>query len=373
MRTSNIFNAANRLKTYKIEVGAVLLVYETVLSFEQVFSNLTPKITGTLVFKDMYDMNLFLDWNETTVKVTYIDIFDEDVKKEYKIIGINEEITSKNEKVTTLKLQDTQSFIIEHCFYSRAFKGNVVNAFTEYFDELGLTVEKELTSVSEEINFVVPKNKNHLEWIIFELNKFGLVFYQDKKKIYIKHIDEIKPSALPSNGADKYTDGATNQLYKNKIYDLEVLYKNRENTPSISRAIAYDILQKKMVYSDQENVKLNELTEYSLNSDDFNLQADLGVKDVYQTHLNFDESRLNQREMFMDQNTIIIVVNGYSKNDINQVYDISLKGLVNSTDSQNKGNLILGGKYIAYKITDKIIGDCLMQKITLKRADMVKK
>lgn len=42
-------------------------------------------------------------------------------------------------------------------------------------------------------------------------------------------------------------------------------------------------------------------------------------------------------------------------------------------DSQVSGNVVVGGKYISQTITDKMIGDSLIQKIELQRVDLTKK
>lgn len=371
---SAIFNAANELKIYEVTIGGTKFTKELVLSFEMVYECHTPVIKGELLFKDLYDMNDQIDWNEAEVEVKFLDIFDQEVKRNFKILSIDEYLDEMFEKHTTLKLQDVVSYKISRCVKSKSFTGNIVTCLNAYLDDLKITeIERDFTNSDKEVNFVVPQNVNHLEWLMFELKKYGFTLYQSKTKIHLKSIADIVPSALPVNDQDKYLSGTDNQLYKNKIYELKPVFKNRTKTPRKIRAMAYDPLQKKMVTNVELGVELNKVEEYSLNSDKFNLQDFEGEFDVYQTHLDFNETKMLNRDQFIDQQEMEIIVNGYVKNDVLQIYDLELVGIKASAPAQTKGNVIVGGKWMSTKVVDKIVYDNMVQKIILKRADMVVK
>ena len=78
------------------------------------------------------------------------------------------------------------------------------------------------------------------------------------------------------------------------------------------------------------------------------------------------------KDAFLSRANIEIVVNGYAQNDLNQIYELQLKGNKSTSDGQSKGNLIIGGKYVSYKLIDKIVADTMVQKIMLYRADLTK-
>lgn len=372
MNGSNIFELSNKVKDLNVSIGEYRLKIEMIGTFEITYSNKTPKVTCELSFSDMYDINALVVWDETNVKISYVDLFDEFVEKEFNIVNIVETFDTRNQKIISLELQDIFSYKIEKCITPKGFKGNIVSAFEDYIEFLGLTeYPKEFESFDAEIEFCVPGNCNHLKWLMFELSKYGLLLYQNKEKVFLKHIDNLVPSTFPEQ-SDKFVTTTNNKLYQNIIHDVIPSYINRNKTPIITRAMAFDPLTKKMVYSTDSD-KINSKDELLINNDNTDYQDNTGFIDVYQTHLDFNETRNKNRESFINTNEMIIVVNGYKKNDINQIYNILIHGHKGSVESYADANLIVNGKWVSTKVVDKVVGDSLLQKITLQRADMVKK
>lgn len=373
LSTSNIFNAANKLKEYSVTVAGLKLAKEVIISLEMAYSNKTPRVIGELVFKDMYDMNLQVDWKGASVSVMYMDLYDKILNKEFRVLDVRESLTENNEKSITLELQDLFSFTLEKSYLPKSFTKDIIAAFDEYLVELGIKPYPnhtfDFSSSSHNNSFTTPYNMTNLHWFENELIRYGYVLYQTKDKICLKTYDDLIPSKFPPNDPGKpYKDGTDNQLYKNKIYELIPKHVQLKKTPPITRIYAYDIKSKKIQFNEH-----NTISDLILNDDTANIQETVGKIDVYQTHLNFDENKLRMREKFMSQYEIEIIVNGYFKNDLNQIYDLDLRGFKGSIESTNKGNMILGGKWVSSKVVDKIIGDSLIQKITLNRADAVKK
>jgi hypothetical protein len=115
-----------------------------------------------------------------------------------------------------------------------------------------------------------------------------------------------------------------------------------------------------------------------MNDDEFNLQtasvgAHIGKRTITQPYLDFSLHRQILKNSFLKQSELEMAVNGFVKNDINQIYELVLKGNIGNSESEIKGNMINNGKYICNTIIDKILGDSFVQKIYLHRADMTKK
>jgi len=365
---SNFFNAANKLKSYSVTIGSTKLIPEVIISVELSYTNKSPKVDCTLIFDDLYEMNMQEDLKTAEVVIKYMDIFDEEVDKTFVILDVDELPTSKNNKILKMELQDKFSYVLSRSYKAKSFTGNPKTALEEYLTELGINDyhELDLTDNSDSFGFVIPGHQDNLTSFETELGKYGYYFYQTKDKIALKTIDELKPSSLEENG--DFIQQTDNQLYKNIIHDIKAQHGKKSNTPPKTRAVAFDISIKKFVYEE-----LNDMDEYSLNDDTANPQSEDGVRDVYQTTLNFDQTKYKMREQFLSQNQCEIAVNGYFKNDLNQIYNLKLAGNKSTADGLAKGNMVLGGKWISTKVVDKIVGDSMVQKITLNRADTVKK
>jgi hypothetical protein len=367
----NIFGAANKLNSYSVKIGTSELSKESIMSVETVYKNNDVRVLSTLLIKDLHDFNLLIDWKQTKVAISYIDVFNEEVKETFVILDINEEQNDLYEKFLTINLQDTFSYALETSFLSKSYTSDIVTALNEYITHLEIQEYKELDfTISDKIlSFIVPENINNLEWFNNELHKYGYKFYQTKDKICLKSYDDLLVVNLIENDPGKpFLDETINELYKNKIYDSLVDHLTRSSMPAITRGLAYDIDTKKITYQEY-----NEITDFIINDDSLNIQNTIGKKDLYQTHLNFDQLKSEMKDEFLSINELMIVVNGYKKNDINQIYELRLRGNKSNNESQTKGNMIVGGKWVSQKITDKIIGDSLIQRITLNRVDMVKK
>jgi len=372
MNGSNVFELSNKIKDLNVSIGEYRLKIEMIGTFEITYSNKSPKVTCELSFSDMYDINALVVWDETRVKISYTDLYDENVQKEFNVVNIVETFDTRNQKIITLELQDIFSYKIEKCITPKSFKGNIVSAFQEYITFLELdSYPQEFDSFGADVEFCVPSNSNHLDWVMFELSKYGLLLYQNKEKVFLKHIDNLQPSSFPEQES-KFVTTTNNKLYVNIIHDVIPSFINRNKTPTITRAMAFDPLTKKMVYSTDED-KINSKEDLLINNDDTDYQDNTGFIDVYQTHLDFNETRMKNRDSFISTNEMIIVVNGYKKNDINQIFDVLIHGHKGSVQSYADGNLIVNGKWVSTKVVDKMVGDSLLQKITLQRADMVKK
>lgn len=367
MISDRLFSVSNKLKNYDVKVGEVELFNETILSVEVSYKNNTPVVFGKLIFNDIYDMNLIHVWRDVGVHISYIDVFDVQVSKNFTILSVTEQYDNMFKKVFVLELQDNFSYELENSYLSKGFNSDPTLALKEFITELEIgEIEGsslEFTNVGSAYNFVVPKNISNLEFFLHEFYKHGYTFYQDKYNVCVKSLSDLSPETLPDNGL--FMNETNNQLYKNKIIDIMSSFNNRISILPKTRSLGYDFNSKNM--SSEID---NDMTQYFLNSDPFNIQNTHGYRDVRQQHLDFNQHNLMMKKSFLDQAEIEMIVNGYCNNDLNQVYELKLKGNVATTDTQSKGNLIMNGYYISNKVTDKIVGDSMVQKISLHRSDL---
>lgn len=375
---NQVFNVSNKLKAYNITIGEIELIKETIQSIEVSYKNYTPVVLAKIVINDLYDLNLQHDWKDLTVNIYYMDIYDEFVDKNFTILNIHEKYDDKKNKSFVIEMQDTFSYTLEHSFLSKSYNSEPVAALEEYIEYLEineLIEEFDFSNIEETYYFSIPKNISNLDWFIFELNKFGYSFYQGKNIISIKSLEDLIPSSLIINEDNlPFTNETDNPLYKNKIYEMQAQFLKRKNIIPLTKSLAYNFNTKVMDFTSE-----NDNSIYDLADGDFNLQDSIsnnelnGYKYFIQQHLNFDEHDKKLKESYINAVNIEIITNGYIKNDINQLYELELRGNISTSDSQSKGNTILNGNYIGSIIIDKIIGDNMIQKIYLKRSDLTKR
>jgi hypothetical protein len=374
--SDKVLNAGNKLKSYSVKIGSIDLVKEVISSIEISFRNDVPVVLGRVVFNDLYDMNSQLVWRDVSVKVFYMDMFDKSVDMEFYITEIKEVYDDSFKKNYVLELQDKFSYTLGHSYLSKSFKADPVTALKKYIDELKLSSYKtDFDSISTTSEMVVPCHVDNLTFFLGEFYRRGYSFYQTKEKIVIKHIDKLRPKSLPENDPGKpYKNETDNQLYKNKITAMKTFFLRRDAIPAVTKSIAYNPAKKSMDSSTD-----NDNSAYYLSDDAFNLQNVTpgggfhGTKVITQSHLNFDQHRLVLKDSFVRHSEVEIVVNGYVKNDVNQIYELELKGNQAGGEQQAKGNTVIGGKYVSNTVMDKIVGDAIVQKIHLCRADLTKK
>lgn len=375
---NQIFNVSNKLKAYNITIGEIELIKETIQSIEISYKNYTPVVLAKIVINDLYDLNLQHDWKDLTVNIYYMDIYDEFVDKNFTILNIHEKYDDKKNKSFVIEMQDTFSYTLEHSFLSKSYNSEPVAALEEYIEYLELNElieEFDFSNIEETYYFSIPKNISNLDWFIFELNKFGYSFYQGKNNISIKSLEDLIPSSLITNENNMpFTNETDNPLYKNKIYEMQAQFLKRKNVFPLTKSLAYNFNTKVMDFTSE-----NDNSIYDLADGNFNLQDSIsnnelnGYKYFIQQHLNFEEHDKKLKESYINAVNIEIITNGYIKNDINQLYELELRGNISTSDSQSKGNTILNGNYIGSIIIDKIIGDNMIQKIYLKRSDLTKR
>jgi hypothetical protein len=374
--SDKVLNAGNKLKSYSVKIGSIDLVKEVISSIEISFRNDVPVVLGRVVFNDLYDMNSQLVWRDVSVKVFYMDMFDKSVDMEFYITEIKEVYDDSFKKNYVLELQDKFSYTLGHSYLSKSFKADPVTALKKYIDELKLSSYKtDFDSVSSSSELVVPCHVDNLTFFLGEFYRRGYSFYQTKEKIVIKHIDKLRPKSLPENDPGKpYKNETDNQLYKNKITAMKTFFLRRDAIPAVTKTVAYNPATKTMASSTD-----NDNSAYYLSDDAFNLQNVTpgggfhGTKVITQSHLNLDQHRLVLKDSFVRQSEVEIIVNGYVKNDVNQIYELELKGNQAGGEQQAKGNTVIGGKYVSNTVMDKIVGDAIVQKIHLCRADLTKK
>lgn len=351
------------------------LTSEELMSFDCKITRHNPSIYGNIIIADKGDISNLIDLKTSTVKVYYVDNYDEIFYRTFKIINISESYNNRKAKIYNFKLRDDVSYFLDNLYISKSFTGSrsaaIASIITEYkltdlLTSTKLIFEKEDDNITG--NLVLNKNLSVLDFFEKEFNRIGFSFFQNRKGLYIKNKDNLLPDKLPLiNGI--FSQIATNQLYKNKIYEFSNIPAQKEEldkTPK-QKSYYYDITTKQMVpITDNIDTLQADLT---MNKNSEDIQETVGYKAKFQNRMDNSQQKNDIRERFLHLSKSKIVVNGYINNDINKIIEMELLGNKGSASTQTEGNVVSSGKYIVLSIIDKIIGDKMLQLIEVGRSD----
>lgn len=351
------------------------LIPEEMMAFECFYKRHEPSIYGEIIIAEKADIAGIIDFKTCVLKVYFVDLFDEYVYRTFKIINIVESYNNRNSKIYNLKLRDEVSYFLDNLYISKSFTGSRVAAFNEIVSTYNLSTLLNTTKLKIETeddgitgNLVLNKNLSVLDFFEKEFNRIGFSFFQNKKGLYIKNKDNLLPNNLPTISG-VFSQIATNQLYKNKIYEFSNIPAQKEEldkTPA-QKSYYYDITQKKMV---PINDTINDLqSDLTMNKNTTNMQETIGTKAKFQNRMDNSQQKNDIRERFLNASKSKIIVNGYVRNDINNIIEMELLGNKGSSTTQTEGNVVSSGKYLVLSVIDKIIGDKMLQMIEVGRSD----
>lgn len=365
----SLFAAPNtKLKSQSVTLNGFILEKSTVKSIEFAYCNTRPIVKGQIYLEDLNDLNMSIDWSTAVIQVTYIDLLDEMFTRKFNVVDVEEIKEGLSRKSFILDLVDEFSYAFANSYISRSFNVPLNEAIMEIASDLGVDnipyIDMDFSSVPYTKPYITSKNTNSLSYFTRELYRLGYTFYQTKTGIHIKSLQDLIPITLGING--KFSDHPTNQHYMNRIQFHDVLQNNRSGVSPSSTTIAYDPNTK-------ENKRITDdpLNSLRLNSRSVDLSNSTTLGEYLQSQLNNDQRQLDLKREYMDQNILVIYVSGFIKNDLNQIYDVIIKGNDTFIESQMKGDELLNGKYVSKLIQEKIILDSYVQKITLHRADQM--
>lgn len=354
---------------------SVKLPREYVPTFESFFKRHSPSVYGMLLYIDRLDLTKQIDIKTASLKVYYTDLFDKMFYRTYKIINVNEMKSSNDLKMFEFKLRDTVSYFLDNLYISKSFTGSRVSALKQIFSENNLESYLSPTKLKFETeddviigNLVLNKNLSVLDFFEKEFHRIGYSFYQDKSGVYVKNKENLFPGKVPEI-KDAFSQRITNQLYKNKIYELVTIPANKEEIDKQPKqeSYYYDIESRQMKKISANIDSLQK--QISLNKDNSDIQETVGFKAKFQNRYDASQQKTDILEQFLRLSVSKIVVNGYVDNDINKVVELELLGEKGNTKSHLTGDVVSSGKYIILSVIDKIIGDKMIQMLEVGRSD----
>lgn len=383
-----IFTNTTILQSYVVYLNNQELLEEDILSFELAFNFDKPYVEGNIMLKDSFGL-ADLDYFDgtTTFKVYASDMYGEIFSRVFRITSIAFEEYNERFQSFRFGLIDEFYYTLANTYISKSFsKTDPTAAFQEYLTELNLDtylsdnkVEKNFEETSA-YSFVVPQDRSAYEFFSYEFRQNGLRFYQDRYTVNIKKVDFNALEFIQvdyARGTDhlKFSNNTENNEYGWKIHDWKLIY-NDILTANLKRPIQehqmYDIT-KKAIDNTTNNLKEVYGTMQQSDKDFSTLQHTNGAKYVTDADIYIDKQKVQIEDLYNKNTTLEIVVPGnYKYNRVGMLVDVVLKGNPYMNDSALLGDKVHSGVYMVAKITDRYIGNKLLQKVVLNRIDLNK-
>jgi len=381
MSLDKILNESSILTHLVISIDGKEFIPEDVISMEIRNELDSFALSGSIQIKDTYDLfnaKVVQPNGNNLITLSISDFFEQKSIRTFRIIDTKTDKVNGRFKLINFDFVDELSFQLNNTYLSKSFNDTPIAAFQQYLTHLGidqlLTKDKLVTDIvdtSTKQMFVVPQNISILEFFESKFKQDNIRIWQDRNGLNVKELSLVQqPLNIPTTANPVlYTNNITNNLYKYKIHEYSE-YRNRtvltnSNYP-LSRTYRYVtdklILSKTLNLVDEiSNLKLNteDMSAIQLNSiPRFDTQSTIGTK-IQQFEL-FDT--------FMHNNSISCVVSG----------DIKTSNVGNIANTEFLGNILYSddnvdtnscGQYLIWGVTDRLVGDKLMQKLDLVRLD----
>lgn len=379
VRQPNIMSALKKSEFLIVSNSKTVRISpEQIMTYEMKYERNSPILFGLFAFADFTDILGKIDLKEARVQVYFNDALNKTFIRYFKVYNVVENYDRMKNKQYLFYLIDEISFKLSNIYISKSFNTTKTAAFIQILTEQGIypileenKLKVQLDDNSKTESFVVQKGISVLDFFISEFNKIGYSFYQTRDGFYVKSFDDLMPTKLDKQDS-KFVYATNNQLYKNLIYEFN-------NAPMSSSTISgspnsktyfFDPEQKKIVSINQtyNDVK----SDMTLNNSNITLQSNVGTSVSFQNRLDSVQHINNIRESYLHTFKIDIIVNGHMNNDINKIFEVDLPGHKGNVKSQFEGNVQSSGNYVSLSIVDKLIGDKLLQKVTLGRSDSQK-
>ena len=369
------------LSYFRVELDGFEIVKDDLVTVE-ITQNINEfGLSGFMLVKDTYDFNnngeTVLD-GDNTITIRKTDFMGFKSTRTYRVTSISVDITQENFKLYRISFIDIISFKLMNTYISKSFTDTPVNALQEYFVYLGIdkmlkndNLVLDVLDTSTKRSFVVPGNISLLEFFegIFRLDNIRL--YQDRFGVHIK---EIIPSKLiPKENTDGYaivyTNNTLNNEYLYKIHDYSEDKNNvLETNTLLPKRRTYQFNSSKNIQDTTNNVQ-DILTDLTLN--DLSMKSQLTTGEQLTEHINgLKLQKYDLFNVYLNNNNVRIAITGeLNSSNICNVALLELKGNILAQDTIRDGDQLTSGRYFIAKVTDKIIGDKLIQKLTLIRLD----
>lgn len=377
-----IFNDSSVLKEFKVWINEYELLNEDVVSFGIDWKYHNFVVQGNMVFKDSFELSSQGVFDGvTTVKVYAVDMFGKQFMKTFRMNSIRVDEYSGRFKVMNISFMDELYYKLDNTYLSKSFTADPMTAFKEYLEYLGFNdtywkenkIEIDFDELSNSYSFVVPQDQSAFEFFYNILRNNSLRMYQTRYGFEIKNVDFSKLSVSKIDNDDIiFTNNTSNNEYVFKIHDFALSYNNifdaNRKKPK-TKLLAYSFENKNII-----DISSNLNDNYSIitlnNKDMSGLQQTDGEKMKINSVVNSNGEKLDTQDIYMNNNTLeIAVVGNFKYTELGTIVKVIIRGNPTMEKTSLESDIVHSGNYFINEINDRFIGNRILQKIQLVRAD----
>jgi len=386
-----IFTDTSLLKSYNVRIDDKDMFEEDVISLDINYDFNKFAISGEMNIKDSFGLEHFdMLYGKSKITIYGMDLHKGTFLRTFVITNTVVDTFNERFKMLRITFVDELYFKLSNTYMSKSFKNtDMISALEEYFEELEMDgyfnindyfsvnkIEKFIDSIDVKEDFAVPHNVSLLDFFVKYFNYYGLRFFQTRSGV---HVQKIKFNQLEHdqlNGDDVlYTNDTDNGMYAFYIFDHVMNYNNiiNENLerPNILNN-TYD-LENKINLEDTKNLDDvyddMKLTNYDMKD----LVKTTGEKYEVTEVLSLENQQIEIENVYFYNNNMEIVVPGnYEFNDICKLIKVKMQGNVLVDESALEGDTFHSGDFFVSAITDKYVGNRMIQKLTINKLDLPK-
>jgi hypothetical protein len=375
------------LKFLEVKIDNFVILKDEIASLEVKYNFFDFKIVGKIKFKDSFDManaGLAKISNDNKLTISAMDKGDTKTFRTFRIVNSNVIIANERTKVYDIDFQDEISWILQNTFTTVPITGSPVKALVKYLNSgacadvlVSDKIKIDYTDTAMKRTLTAPQNQNILEFLTYALRKDNIRLYQDRTTIYIK---EVKPAEYPTvindeTGTDLvFSNDVQDNLYLFKIHDFMDLKNNTEKVNKLSPVIKVNSStspkgQSTVTISLTDFFKDLQLNDMELGS----IQFTTGEKLETSEELAVGWQKAKLFETFMLNQQMFIAVKGtYKYSNIGTIISTKMKGSVASNEGTLEGDRLTSGNYFVFGVSDRYLGDKMIQRLHLGRLDAQK-
>lgn len=375
------------LKFLEIKLDGYLILQDEIASLEIKYDFFDFRVKGKIKFKDSFDMGnsgLVKVSNNSLLTISSMDRGDTKSFRTFRVTNSNITIVNDRTKLYDLELQDEISWSLQNMYENATWEGSPVKAMKTYLNRVDVkaviaTDKLKVKAVDTGSNrtFTIPKNENVLDFMMYMLRKDNIRLYQDRNTIYIQ---EVKPSSFVNvvndvTGEDLvFSNDVADNTYLFKIHEFKDIKNNTGRVNEIAPVIK---VNSKVSPKNISTVTIS-LTEFfndlQLNDMDLGtIQLTTGEKLETAEELAVGWQKARLFDTFMLNQQMYIAIKGtYKYSNIGTVVKTKMKGSVASNDTNLEGDRLTSGNYFVFGVSDRYLGDKLIQRLHLGRLDAQK-
>lgn len=384
MSLEKILTPVTILQYLEIKLDDFKILLDDVISLEIKYDITSLRVLGSIKFRDSFDMTstgLVKLNNNNKITISMKDNGETKSFRTFRLTRADAITVNERIKIYDCSIQDEISFILENTYNAQSFSATVASKAKEFLSSSA--IQKVMTSdklslvvndTGEVRTLTIPQNENILDFLSYQLRKDNIRMYQDRTTIYIQ---EVKPSAItplkdPTDGSVlTFTNDTKKNEYLFKIHD----FQDFKNPTALSNKVAPIVVVNSNTSPkgiSQVTISLPEFfNDLKLNDMELaNIQLTSGTRTETSEELAVGWQKARLFDVFIRNQQMFIVVPGTLKySNVGTVVNTVFKGGVGGNDTALEGDTQTSGKYLVLGVSDRFLGDKLIQRLHLGRLD----